>query len=231
MSDLFAGPVADSIAHRASALFAELRELPLAERITAINSLRKELAKYSPFLAEPVDCVQWIAADEVRANDYNPNTVAPPEMRLLEHSILEDGYTQPIVAWRNGHGFEVVDGFHRNRVGRESKAVAQRVHGYLPLAIINADREDRSDRISATIRHNRARGKHRVEAMSDIVIELKRRNWSDEKIGRELGMDPDEILRLTQITGLAEMFADQEFSASWDLDSPPADLQVALDDE
>jgi len=138
-------------------------------------------------------------------------------MRLLEHSITEDGYTQPIVRWRNGEVFEVVDGFHRNRVGRESPAVRKRVLGYLPLTIINSERVDRGDRIAATIRHNRARGKHQVQAMSEIVLELARRNWSDAKIGRELGMEPDEVLRLKQISGLAEMFLDREFSEAWEV--------------
>ena len=110
----------------------------------------------------------------------------------------------------------MVDGFHRCRVGKECEDIRARVHGYLPVVRINERQEDRGDRIAATIRHNRARGKHKVDAMSDIVIELKRRNWSDEKIGRQLGMDPDEVLRLTQIAGLAEMFADREFSEAWD---------------
>lgn len=219
------------VVSRAAALFAELADAPVADRVAMINEIRRELAKYSPFASEPVDCVQWVPADAVTANDYNPNSVAPPEMRLLEHSILADGYTQPIVAWCNAGQYEVVDGFHRNRVGRECESVRSRVHGYLPLAIINGDRSDRSDRMAATIRHNRARGKHRVEAMSDIVIELKRRNWSDEKIAQNLGMDPDEILRLTQITGLAEMFGDQEFSSSWELDDPGDDAPVFLIDE
>lgn len=200
--------------------------LPLEDRVDALNRIRIAIHEVSPFSTEPVDCVLWVKSDEVTANDYNPNSVAPPEMKLLEHSISEDGYTQPIVAWRNAASaaFEVVDGFHRNRVGKESPAVRRRVHGYLPLAVINSDRLDRGDRIAATIRHNRARGKHKVAAMSDIVVELKRRNWTDEKIGRELGMDPDEVLRLTQITGLAEMFADKEFTASWDLGSEVADV-------
>lgn len=228
MSDLFADGVVSTLIEKARGLFIELEQLPLTERVNALNDLRRLLAEHSPFKSEPVDCVQWIVADDVHANDYNPNTVAPPEMRLLEHSILEDGYTQPIVAWLNGAGYEVVDGFHRNRVGRESERVRERVRGYLPLSIINTARTDRGDRISATIRHNRARGKHRVEAMSDIVIELKRRNWSDDKIGRELGMDADEVLRLTQITGLAEMFADKEFSLSWDLDAPPPEITEAI---
>lgn len=165
--------------------------------------------------------MQWIPVEEVSANDYNPNSVAPPEMKLLEHSITEDGYTQPIVAWRNGSGFEVIDGFHRNRVGRESEKVSARIHGYLPLTIVNDSRTDKGDRIAATIRHNRARGKHKVSAMSDIVVELKRRNWSDDKIARELGMDADEVLRLCQITGLAEMFANQDFSLAWEIEREP----------
>jgi ParB-like chromosome segregation protein Spo0J len=141
-------------------------------------------------------------------------------MELLEHSITQDGYTQPIVGWEVEPGqYEVVDGFHRNRVGRECPMVRERVKGYLPLVVANTDRIDRGDRIAATIRHNRARGKHQIGAMSEIVIELKRRNWSDAKIGRELGMDPDEVLRLCQITGLAEMFADREFSEAWEADT------------
>jgi len=209
-----------------------LEALPEAERIEAINEIRRTLHSYSPFKAEPVDCVQWIHSDHITANDYNPNSVAPPEMKLLEHSIGEDGYTQPIVAWLNGDKYEVVDGFHRHRVGRESAQIRKRILGYLPLTIINDTRLDRSDRIASTIRHNRARGKHKVEAMSDIVVELKRRNWSDEKIAKELGMDPDEVLRLTQITGLAELFANQDFSKSWDVDGVDDDqIEVGLLDD
>lgn len=204
---------------RCTDLFRELAILDEDSRVATINALRLELHKHSPFAAEPVDCVIWVRNDRVTANDYNPNSVAPPEMKLLERSIAEDGYTQPIVSWQSGDNFEVVDGFHRNRVGRECQTVTKRIKGYLPLVVINEGRLDRGDRIAATIRHNRARGKHQVAAMSDIVVELKRRNWNDEKIARELGMDPDEVLRLCQITGLAEMFANNEFTASWDLGS------------
>ena len=190
----------------------------IEERAEAINRIKKMLKEVSPFSSEPVECVQWVKSDLVIANDYNPNSVAPPEMELLHTSIQEDGYTQPIVVWQHDGIFEVVDGFHRNRVGKEYADIKERIHGFLPVVVINNDREDKGDRIASTIRHNRARGKHRVEAMSDIVIELKRRNWSDAKIGRELGMDADEVLRLTQITGLAEMFADKEFSQAWEVD-------------
>lgn len=188
------------------------------EKVKLLNQAREMLHQVSPFKGEPVDYIKWVPNDSVGANDYNPNAVAPPEMELLRHSISKDGYTQPIVSWADGEGYEVVDGFHRNRVGRECAEVRERILGYLPIVVINGENVDRGDRISSTIRHNRARGKHRVDAMSDIVIELKRRNWSDTKIGKELGMDQDEVLRLCQITGLAEMFSDKEFSEAWEVD-------------
>lgn len=194
----------------------QIASLPLAERVAAINEARKALHAISPFADEPVDCVQWVLADEIQANDYNPNAVAPPEMELLRLSIMADGYTQPIVAWQHDDVTEVVDGFHRNRVGKECEDVKQKLHGYLPVSVIKQSREDRGDRIASTIRHNRARGKHKVDAMAEIVIELKRRNWSPKKIGKQLGMDQDEVLRLCQITGLIEMFADKEFSEAWE---------------
>jgi ParB-like chromosome segregation protein Spo0J len=212
------GLIGYDLLQRGRALAQEIAALDIAERVEVLNELRLALHAVSPFSSEPVDCVLWVPAETVDANDYNPNSVAPPEMRLLEVSITQDGYTQPIVTWPvDGHR-EVVDGFHRNRVGKESKTVRQRVHGYLPVTTINADREDRGDRIAATIRHNRARGKHRVDGMSDIVLELKRRNWTDDKICKQLGMDAEEVLRLAQIQGLAEMFADREFSVAWDID-------------
>lgn len=200
----------------------------LDTRVERMNHLRKIIAQVSPFADEPVDHVEWVKADTVHANDYNPNSVAPPEMELLRLSIASDGYTQPIVTMPADDGDrEVIDGFHRNRVGKECDDIQARVHGYLPVVTIRTDRRDKSDRIAATIRHNRARGKHQVIAMSDIVMDLKRRNWSDDKIARELGMDPDEVLRLAQITGLAEAFADRDFSMSWtarmDADDEPVE--------
>lgn len=213
--------IAQAAVERARAAISELAAVPEPARIAAINALRRALHEVSPFRNEPVDLVEWVPAGAIEANDYNPNSVAPPEMRLLEHSISEDGYTQPIVTWRRDDDVhEVVDGFHRNRVGKESKIVRRRltVGGvtYLPVTTANGHRTGRGDRMAATIRHNRARGKHRVEAMSDIVQELFRRGWSDAKIARELGMDADEVLRLKQITGLASLFADREFSKAWE---------------
>lgn len=187
----------------------------LNDQVEFINAIRRELHEAGPFCGEPVDLVEWVDSGEVTANDYNPNAVAPPEMELLRLSIMADGFTQPIVTNQEDDGRTVVDGFHRNRVGKELADVRERLHGYLPVVQIRADRVDRGDRIASTIRHNRARGKHKVEAMSDIVLELKRRNWSDKKIGTQLGMDADEVLRLTQVAGLAVAFADRDFSEAW----------------
>lgn len=203
---------------RLNALIDALRELPEDERIEAINQVKLALHDISPFRNEPVDCVLWVPTARVQANDYNPNVVAPPEMKLLTLSIEADGYTQPIVTCPDNAHFEVVDGFHRSRVGKEVKAIRERTRGYLPITQVRAERAEREDRIASTIRHNRARGRHQVDNMSEIVVELSRRNWSDEKIGRELGMEPDEVLRLKQISGLAEAFADLEFSEAWEIE-------------
>lgn len=192
----------------------------LDEKIDLINKLRLAIHEVSPFNTEPVDLVTWVKNPLVHQNDYNPNSVAPPEMELLRLSISADGYTQPIVSMPDNNGeFEVIDGFHRHRVGKECKDIQSRVHGYLPLVQIRESQKDKTDRMAATIRHNRARGVHKVESMAEIVIELKRRFWSDEKIAKELGMDSDEVLRLTQVTGLAGIFADQEFSQAWEADT------------
>jgi ParB-like chromosome segregation protein Spo0J len=196
-----------------------LENMELDDKVNAINAIREEIHKHSPFAGEPVDFVRWVRNDVVQANDYNPNSVAPPEMELLRTSIMADGYTQPIVTFAEDEKVTVVDGFHRNRVGKECADVCERVHGYLPTVRIKESQADRGDRMAATIRHNRARGSHKVEAMSDIIVELKRRFWSDEKIAKELGMEPDEVLRLQQVTGLATIFADREFSEAWEAES------------
>lgn len=211
---------ASAIIESCRQMFADIGSLDLDAKVDAINTLREMLHEISPFKTEPVDFVKWVKNPLVHANDYNPNSVAPPEMALLHRSIQADGYTQPIVSMPDPDGrFEVIDGFHRHRVGKECEDIQSRVHGYLPLVQIRLSQHDRNDRMAATIRHNRARGEHRVESMADIVVELKRRFWSDEKIAKELGMEPDEVLRLTQVTGLAGLFADREFSEAWEADT------------
>ena len=180
-------------------LIENLSILELDEKIEMINKVKMALHEISPFNSEPVDCVLWVKNNTVKANDYNPNSVAPPEMELLRLSIANDGYTQPIVSMDNHDGTrEVIDGFHRNRVGKECEDIQKRVNGYLPVVTIRESQSGHNDRVASTIRHNRARGKHKVDSMSEIVVDLKRRNWSPEKIAKELGMDSDEVLRLSQ---------------------------------
>jgi ParB-like chromosome segregation protein Spo0J len=198
----------------------DLSKFSLDDKVDTINSIKKMLHKASPFNSEPVDCVLWVKNNTVHANDYNPNSVAPPEMELLRLSIANDGYTQPIVSMMDEgkETREVIDGFHRNRVGKECEDIQSRVHGYLPVVTIRDEQKGFNDRVASTIRHNRARGKHRVESMSDIVVDLKKRNWSDKKISKELGMDQDEVLRLAQISGLTELFKNTDFSNAWEVD-------------
>ena len=195
----------------------DLSVMDFHEKVNYINDLRELLHHNSPFKNEPVDFVKWVRCDDVVANDYNPNKVAPPEMELLEVSIMNDGYTQPVVTWDNAEKgkIEVIDGFHRNRVAKESKIVSKRINGYLPIVNIRKEQSGKNDRIASTIRHNRARGKHQVDAMSEIVIELKNRNWTNARIAKQLGMDEEEVLRLCQVSGLEHLFSDKDFSNSW----------------
>jgi ParB-like chromosome segregation protein Spo0J len=205
----------------------KIKDLDLEEKVKTINEIKLALHEISPFNTEPVDCVIWVKNETVYANDYNPNSVAPPEMELLRHSISNDGYTQPIVSMKiNNTEREVIDGFHRNRVGKECKDIQKRVHGYLPVVTIRQTQENKGDRIASTIRHNRARGKHRIDAMSEIVLDLKKRNWSDKKIAKELGMDQDEVLRLKQLTGLAELFKNQNFSEAWEAEIQETEKEI-----
>jgi ParB-like chromosome segregation protein Spo0J len=201
--------------------------MPLDERVAALNEIRTALHETSPFRDEPVDLVLWVRSETVDPNDYNPNRVAPPEMRLLALSIEEDGYTQPIVTTAQGAAdegdrignSETVDGFHRGRAGKDVPSIRERVHGYLPITRVNISRSGRADRIASTIRHNRARGVHQVGSMSEIVRMLHLAGWPDDKIQKELGMQHDEVLRLKQTTGLAALFADREFSQAWEPDT------------
>ena len=210
-----------------------IENLDIKEKVNFINEIREFIHTLSPFKNEPVDFVKWIYNDEVIANDYNPNKVAPPEMELLEISIMNDGYTQPIVTWPNKDKdkIEVIDGFHRHRVGKESKIVNKRVQGFLPTVIIRKEQESKNDRIASTIRHNRARGKHQINAMSEIVIELKNRNWTNQRVAKQLGMDEEEVLRLCQISGLENIFNDNDFSKAWESSDYVEGGYEALTDE
>lgn len=165
----------------------------------------------------PVYDVRRVHMDRVKANDYNPNRVAPPEMALLETSIWEDGYTQPIVTYfdQEQDKYIVVDGFHRWRTMRDSQRIREREQGYMPVVVID---KEIGERMASTIRHNRARGTHNIELMSAIVAELVDIGKSDRWICKHIGMSPDELLRLKQITGVAALFANSHFNDSWDIE-------------
>lgn len=163
-------------------------------------------------MKSPVYNVQAVPIELIQANSYNPNAVAPPEMRLLYESIKEDGYTMPIVCYKLPSGkYEIVDGYHRYAVMLTHKDIYEREGGKLPVVVIN---KDVSNRMASTIRHNRARGQHSTELMMNIVSELKKSGMSDAWIMKEIGMDADELLRLKQLSGLAEMFKDRNFTKS-----------------
>ncbi|GHT13435.1 chromosome partitioning protein ParB [Bacteroidia bacterium] len=159
----------------------------------------------------PVYNVKSVPLEKIRANSYNPNVVAPPEMKLLEKSILEDGYTMPIVCYYIAPEdiYEIVDGYHRYTVMKTNRQIRERENGMMPVVVIE---KDISNRIASTIRHNRARGSHDIELMSNIVSELVQSGMSDSWIMKKIGMDADELLRLKQITGLASLFRDKDFS-------------------
>lgn len=169
----------------------------------------------------PAYNVRPVPVEKIRANEYNPNRVAPPEMRLLYDSIKQDGYTMPIVCYYNESDdtYEIVDGFHRYTVMLKHKDIFEREGGMLPVPVIDKPIDQR---MASTIRHNRARGAHDVDLMGNIVSELHKLGRSDAWLAKHLGMDMDEILRLKQITGLAELFANKDFSMAWE----PGDREV-----
>lgn len=185
------------------------------DKIAVLNAVKQRLHRHSPFKNEPVDCVVWPHASTISANDYNPNTMAPVEKRLLKHSLQTEGFTQPVVVSPLKEKYQLVDGFHRYQLGKNIVQSSEGLTGYLPVTVINPGSQGLPERVAATVRHNRARGKHQIDAMSDVVRDLSRQGWSDDKISQELGMDGDEVLRLKQISGLAELFAGEHFSEAW----------------
>ena len=184
------------------------------KKVEIYNEISQKLYDFLG-LNHPVLNIQLVPVNKVKANDYNPNKVAPPEMKLLKLSIKKDGLTMPIVACNNKKEFEVVDGFHRRTHVANDKEINESLYGYIPISILNKSIEDR---ITSTVRHNIARGTHKVELSANLIVLLKKHNWTNARIGKELGMGADEVLRLKQITGLAELFKDKEFSSSWNIE-------------
>ncbi|MGU3413399.1 IbrB-like domain-containing protein [Enterobacteriaceae bacterium C34A] len=193
-----------------------LESLPEAKRIEAINQFRQALHRVSPFRDQPIDCVLWVKQEDIAPNDYNPNNVAPPEKKLLLKSLETDGFTQPVVAHRTpDQHYEIIDGFHRHLLASSKPALKAKLKGFVPVTLLQEEKSGVSRRMASTIRHNRARGRHQINAMSEIIRELSQLGWSEVKIGEELGMDADEVLRLRQINGLLDMFSDRQFSEAW----------------
>ena len=180
----------------------------------AAEQVREAIHRAHPNAAQPVDLVRWVPIEMIEPNDYNPNSVARIEMSLLLRSIEHDGYTQPIVTiWDEERGKHViVDGFHRYFVMKRNAEVRERCNGRLPVVVIE---KGINDRMAATIRHNRARGKHSVEGMASMVFKMLDNGMSDEAICNELGMEPEELLRIKHITGFSKLFADREYNRAW----------------
>jgi len=186
------------------------------EKIKALNEVRKILHAISPLKHHPVDFVQWQKSEDIEANEYNPNAVAPPEMKLLIRSITEDGYTMPIVTFPDTDMIKIVDGFHRRKAERTNAEIHKSTLGYLPVSTIRLEKRGISDRMASTIRHNRARGTHNIDLMVNIVAELTEVGMGNDWIMKHIGMDADELLRLKQVSGLAALFRDREYSRAWE---------------
>lgn len=195
-------------------LISKASDASFDEKVEVFNQVGDMLADLID-LPHPATRMRLVSVDKVIGNDYNPNRVAPPEMKLLEFSIRKDGVTMPVVVANDDETGEyvVVDGFHRTKIVKTCKDIRESLKDYLPVVPLNKSIEDR---ITATVRHNIARGTHQVELTARLVTALKKHHWTNERIGEELGMEPDEVLRLKQITGLAEAFADKEFSRAWE---------------
>lgn len=196
----------------------------LDPKIDIINKVRFEIHKVSPLKHHPVDCVFWEKSEDVEKNEYNPNSIAPPEQELLETSIIEDGYTMPIVTFTNHDvtddevAIKIVDGFHRRLSLQRNSEISDSTFGRVPITDIRSQKSGQGDRMASTIRHNRARGSHNIELMSTIVSELVEMGKGDPWICKHVGMSKDELLRLKQITGLASLFQNKDFSDSWDVE-------------
>lgn len=195
-------------------LIAELNKLTDDEKIDYLHDVRIALHEASPLREQPIDMVHWVDVDDVQANDYNPNSVAGQEMKLLYTSILHDGYTQPIVTiWDEElKKYVIIDGFHRYFTCKNNSDIRERNKGKLPVVVL---KKDINDRMASTVRHNRARGKHSVNGMSNMVFNMLDNGWSDVDICNHLGMGADELLRLKHITGFSKLFKDAEYSKTW----------------
>lgn len=187
-----------------------------ADKPLFIEQLRDFIhSELSPNQTQPIDRVRWVPIEKVKPNDYNPNSVAGTEMRLLYVSIKADGYTQPVVTVYDAEQdqYVIVDGFHRYFTMQNNRDIYERNNGLLPVVVINSHI---NDRMASTVRHNRARGKHSVTGMSNMVFSMLDNGWEDARICNELGMEAEELLKLKHITGFSKLFKDKEYQKSWE---------------
>lgn len=186
-----------------------------ADKMQYITQIRNVLHELSPTKAQPVDNIRWVPIERVHANDYNPNSVAKNEMRLLHTSIKHDGYTQPVVTVYDDVNdlYVIVDGFHRYTTMRLNSDIRETTGGYLPIVVID---KPINDRMASTVRHNRARGKHSITGMASMVFSMLENGWIDEAICNELGLEPDELIRLKHVTGFSKLFENVEYQKSWE---------------
>lgn len=184
------------------------------QRVQLFNAITTLAAAIAPF-QHPVLNVKLVSSSLVKDNDYNPNSVAPPEFRLLRFSIEKDGMTMPVVVAKepNKDTYTIIDGYHRSKLIKTNLDIKSSLGGYIPVVILDKSIDDR---MSSSIRHNMARGSHQVELTAQLIMKLRSMDWDNDQIGKELGMDSDEVLRMQQITGLAEAFKDQKFSSAWE---------------
>jgi ParB-like chromosome segregation protein Spo0J len=191
----------------------EIKGFSDQEKIDYLEDLKIELQEMHP-IQQPVGQVMWVDIDRVQANDYNPNSVAGAEMKLLYTSIKHDGYTQPVVTIYDEEldKFVIVDGFHRYFTCKSNQDIRDRNHGRLPIGVIE---KDINERMAATVRHNRARGSHSVDGMANMVFSMLEQGWKDADICNHLGMEPEELLRLKHITGFSKLFENTEYKKAW----------------
>lgn len=180
-----------------------------------MQALKDALHEISPTKAQPVDNIRWVPIERVHANDYNPNSVAKNEMRLLHTSIKHDGYTQPVVTVYDPENdrYVIVDGFHRYTTMRLNQDIRDTTGGFLPIVVID---KPINDRMASTVRHNRARGKHSITGMANMVFAMLENGMTDQAICNELGLEPDELIRLKHVTGFSKLFENVEYRKSWE---------------
>lgn len=207
--------IKDTIFKAIDTIKAEYDTLPDSDKISLLNEVSEYLHENLSPVKQPINKVLWMPIDKVEPNDYNPNSVAKREMKLLYTSIKHDGYTQPVVTiWdEDKQKYIIVDGFHRYFTCATREDIKERNKGHLPIVVID---KDKNERMAATVRHNRARGEHSISGMGSMVFEMLNNGWEDSEICNHLGMEAEELIKLKHVTGFSKLFEDTEYKKSWE---------------